>query len=821
MFPNQYDPKEVEAKLSNYWEKSGIYKWNPSENRESNFSIDTPPPTVSGMLHMGHVFSYTQTDFIARYQRMKGMNVFYPMGFDDNGLPTERLVEKVKDVRASHMQRHEFVEMCKQVVEESEESYKQICKSVALSIDWSQEYQTISNTSVKVSQMSFLDLYKKNLLERKYAPTFWDPIDMTAIAQAEMEDKEKQGHMAYIEFGNVSGSSIVIATTRPEMIPACVALFFHPDDERYKHLSGKEATTPIYNHSIPIIADEAVDPEKGTGLVMCCTFGDIQDIEWWKKHNLELKDVISLYGRMKNSGSYDGMKVSEARKTILEDLGEKVLKIESVTQFVKCAERSGAPLEIIPTNQWYIKILDYKDRLLGKANECEWHPEYMKVRLENWVKGLNQDWCISRQRYFGVPFPVWYSKREGEEGKIIIPDASQLPVDPLKDLPDGYSADEVEPDKDVMDTWATSSVTPQLNTHTISSEFSGGNDRHEKLFPFDLRPQGHEIIRTWAFYTLVKSMHHEDVKPWKNVMISGWCLASDKTKMSKSKGNVITPESLIQEKSSDVVRYWASTSKLGVDTAYSEDLMKIGKKLVNKIWNASKFCSIHISNMNGRPTTPKNDYSLGIIRESLDVWVLSKLSEAIKLASEEFEKFEYCGARVHIENFFWNDFCDNYMEFIKARVYNESEGGAAARQSAIYTIYHCLKAVLHLFAPFIPYVTEEVNSILFNGESIHRRGSWPKDIDHIMVESSLHQGAAMLAIIELVRKAKSINNASLRADLKLIKYSGIKLDSSVEADLLGAGNASDIKYVEILEGNNILVSECGKFSVYVEFATEA
>jgi len=823
MFPNQYQAKEVESRLTALWQEKSLYTWNPEEPRENNFSIDTPPPTVSGMLHMGHIFSYTQTDFIARYQRMRGMNVFYPMGFDDNGLPTERLVEKMKKVRASQMPRPEFVKLCEEVVAESEKEYKAICQSVAFSVDWGQEYQTVNATSRKISQMSFIDLFAKGLLERKYAPTFWDHIDLTAIAQAEIEDKEKQGHMHYINFSSEAGDDLVIATTRPEMIPACVALLCHPDDSRYQQFIGQNAITPIFNQKVPIIADPDVEQDKGSGLVMCCTFGDIQDIEWWRKHNLPVKDIINIYGKMQNSGPYDGMKITEARQKIAEDLKEKLLKQEPVTQFVKCAERSGVVLEIIPTHQWYIKVLDHKQQLLdvlekASLSECIWHPGYMKVRLDNWINGLNQDWCISRQRYFGVPFPVWYSKRPGEEGKILLPEISQLPVDPFADLPFGYSKDEVEPDNDVMDTWATSAVSPQLNSRAITKDMAIDYDRHQKLFPFDLRPQGHEIIRTWAFYTIVKSMHHEGVLPWKNLMISGWCLASDKTKMSKSKGNVITPQDLIEEKSADVVRYWASTSKLGVDTAYSDELMKIGKKLVNKLWNASKFCAIHLEHTEGIPTTAKNDYANGIINQDLDIWLLSRLSQTIQAAEEEFEKFEYCSARVAIENFFWNDLCDNYMEFIKARIYSEDAGNATARQSAIHTIHHCLHTILRLFAPFIPYVTDEINTIMFKDESVHKRGSWPKTSSHITDEKLLQQGQAMVVIMELVRKAKSVNNISLRAELSLVSYSGVQLSSSVHGDLLGAANAKEVQYVASLDGDNVLTSECGKFKVYVEFA---
>lgn len=816
--PEKYNSQEVEKKWRETWDKTQVYAYNSEEGRESTFSIDTPPPTVSGLLHMGHIFSYTQTDFIARYQRMKGMNVFYPMGFDDNGLPTERLVEKIKGVRAGKMPRADFIKICEEVVEESEQEFRALFKEIALSVDWTQEYQTISKHSRKISQMSFIDLFNKDLAYRKFSPTFWDPVDKTAIAQAEIEDKERKGYMNDIAFSTSTGEEIVIATTRPELIPACVAVFYNPLDGRYTHLTGKKAVTPIFNHEVSIIADESVNPEKGTGLVMCCTFGDIQDIEWWKKHNLTTKECISLDGKMVNSGKYNGLKVEETKKQIIEDLKTLGLlrKQEEVTQFVKCAERSGAPLEIIPTHQWYVTLLSHKDALIEKGRACNWYPDYMRIRLENWINGLNQDWCISRQRFFGVPFPAWYSKRRGEEGKILLADIDQLPVDPLTDLPKGYTREEVEPDYDVMDTWATSSISPQLNTSAITRSLAIDYDRHQKLYPFDLRPQAHEIIRTWGFYTIVKSLFHEDSIPWKNLMISGWCLASDKTKMSKSKGNVITPKELIIEKGSDVVRYWASTSKLGVDTAYSEELFKIGRKLVNKLWNASKFAGFHFAKLDGnQPTSPQEDIKNGKIFESLDLWILSELHKTIEGATAEFERFEYSDARVIMEDFFWNAFCDNYLELIKARAYDENKLNPKGQMSAVYTIYHCLKHILILFAPLLPHITEEINYHIFGGETLHKRGSWPKLENHWFKAEPYMQGIAALQVLELVRKFKSERNLSLRVPLKLVEWSGADLDSSVLNDLRLAANASEFKYNRAL--NNFSLSSLdGKYSIYAE-----
>ncbi len=816
----QYTPGEIEKKWQALWEQKQIYKWDENAARSDSFVIDTPPPTVSGSLHMGHVFSYTQTDFIARFQRMHGKNVFYPMGFDDNGLPTERLVEKLKGIRANQMPREEFTKLCQEVVVDAESEFKNMLQTIALSIDWSQVYQTVSSSSRRISQMSFLDLYKKGKIERKNAPTFWDPVDQTTIAQAEIEDKEKAGVMNDVVFTTEAGDQIVIATTRPELICACVAVFFHPEDERYKSLEGKNAVTPFFKHKVRILADSDVDPEKGTGLVMCCTFGDIQDIQWWKRYNLAIKDCIKANGQMQNAGNYDGLYVKDARSKIIEDLKAAGLLIKQVelTQFVKCAERSGAPLEIITSPQWYIKVLDAKEQILEKANQCNWNPAYMKVRLENWVKGLNQDWCISRQRYFGVPFPAWYSKRIGEEGKIIIADVDQLPVDPLVDLPKGYTREEVTADSDVMDTWATSSISPQLNSMAINQDFAVDYERHKKLFPADLRPQAHEIIRTWAFYTIVKAMYHENSIPWKNLMISGWCLDANRAKMSKSKGNVVTPRELIEQKGADIVRYWASNSKLGVDIAYSEEVFKIGHRLCTKLWNASKFVHIHLANVEGMPSTTKNDINQGIIFESLDLWLITKLTKVIDNATKSFMQFEYCDARTYIEEFFWKDFCDNYLELIKGRIYNEEPNQQKSRQSAIYTLHHTLKTLFKLFAPFMPHIVEQLHEDIFKAtDSIHQKGNWPKLEEYHQDDQAGKEGENCIAILELVRKYKSTHNLSLKTQLNLVEYSGIELSGSSSVDLKNAANTNVITYSQTLSGDNLLISEDNKVSVKVAY----
>ncbi|HJD59840.1 MAG TPA: valine--tRNA ligase, partial [Rickettsia endosymbiont of Omalisus fontisbellaquei] len=717
-FPKNYNFTENEKKWQKIWQEKQIYAYDPNIPKEETYVIDTPPPTVSGQLHIGHVYSYTQTDFIVRFQRMIGKNIFYPMGFDDNGLPTERLVEKQKQIKAYNMSRDEFINICEGVVASEEEKFRSLFNQIALSVDWSLEYQTISPLSRKISQMSFLDLVKKGEIYRNDQPILWDPVDCTALAQADIEDKEKTSFMNYITFKTEQGDPLTIATTRPELLPACVAVFYHPDDKRYNHLAGKFAVTPLFKDKVPMLADPLVQPDKGSGLVMCCTFGDQTDITWWKTHNLPLKTIITKKGTIDfpHDMGIDGLKIKEARTKIIDILKEQelLIKQEEITQTVKCAERSGAPLEILTVPQWFVKTISHKEALLKRATELNWHPQSMKIRLENWINAISWDWCISRQRYFGVPFPVWYSKRVGEEGKILYADVTQLPVDPLKDLPIGYSKEEVEPDLDVMDTWATSSVSPQLSTHGISDNFAVNKDRHDKLFPMDLRPQAHEIIRTWAFYTILKAHLHQNTLPWKNIMVSGWCLAEDRSKMSKSKGNVLVPEKLLEQYGSDVIRYWSANSRLGSDTAYSEDVMKNGKRLLNKLWNAAKFVSIHFDKLKGEDKKAKLLDVKEKITNEFDQWIINKLVELVKLTTNELQNYEYANAMQLTEKFFWSVFCDNYLEISKTRSYDEENKNPQGQYSSILTLYHIMQTLLKLFAPFIPHITEELYQILYN-----------------------------------------------------------------------------------------------------------
>ncbi|HJK85701.1 MAG TPA: valine--tRNA ligase [Candidatus Megaira endosymbiont of Stentor roeselii] len=822
-FPKKYKFDESEKKWQIFWQENAIYHWSKSEARENSFIVDTPPPGVSGQLHIGHVYSYTHTDFIVRHRRMKGKNVFYPMGFDDNGLPTERLVEKEKNIRANSVSRKEFINICNEVIAKEETKFRALFNRIALSVDWNLEYQTINPLSCKISQMSFLDLIEKGQIYRDSQPMLWDSVDQTALAQAEIEDREKVTFMNDILFSLENGDKITIATTRPELLPACVSVFFHPEDKRYNYLEGQFAFTPLFNVKVPLLADDMVDPEKGTGLVMCCTFGDQTDIAWWRKHKLPTNIIISKQGRIENiqfdnsfankikaeqfAAQLTGLTVTAARSKIIELLKKEGLLVNQVQklQTVKCAERSGAPLEILTTPQWFIKTIIHKEALLKKSDELNWYPKFMKIKLDRWIEGIGMDWCISRQRYFGVPFPVWYSKRAGEEGKPIFAKNHQLPVDPLVDLPEGYNKEEVIPDYDVMDTWATSSVSPQLNSHGVSNNHMVDENRYKKLFPADLRPQAHEILRTWAFYTMLKAYLHENTLPWKDIMVSGWCLAQDKSKMSKSKGNVLIPEILLEAHGSDVIRYWCASSKLGTDAAYSEDVINNGKRLVNKLWNAAKFASTHFEKISD------SDKALSLcgvkhkITRDFDKYLVNQVVDLVDYADQELTNYEYATAIDKTEKFFWALFCDNYLEITKTRAYNENGEDDEGALSTHLTLYHTLKTLLQLFAPIVPHITEELFHILYAkdiSESIHMRGSWPNIREAKFTDIDETKSEDLLEILELVRKIKAQDNLSIKSPISYIEIEGIKLPDNLISDLKNVTSAKEILYVEQLTSQN-------------------
>lgn len=832
----KYNIKENEAKWQQYWQDAKIFKfdWNDINNRNNIYSIDTPPPHVSGALHMGHIFSYTQMDIIARFQRMIGKNVFYPIGFDDNGLPSERYVEKKINKKSKSMDRQEFVAICDKEIQDAEKFMKDNFIKINHSYDFDLAYRTISPTARKVSQMSFLDLYKKGKLYRKEEPIIWDVVDQTALAQTEAEDAEVESQMNYIKFKiKDSNDNLIIMTTRPELLPACVAIFAHPDDfEKYKN---KTAITPL-GVEVPILFDESVEKEKGTGVMMCCTFGDNADVEKYKKYNLPLKIIINEKGCLyfdnvpeieeKYTSRLNGLFSTKAREEILNILQEegKIVKDpEKIIHNVKVGERSKSPLEILVKNQWNIDVLSIKDELHKKASEIKWHPDWMENRIHSWIDGLSWNWTISRQRFFGVPVPCWYSKRKGEEGRVILPNVEDLPVDPTVDLPKGYTKDEVIAETDVFDTWMTSSISPQLSTQCINEDFCCDKNRAEAInIPFDLRPQAHDIIRTWAFCTITKAYYHENKIPWKNIFISGYCLASDGTKMSKSKGNGVDPIKTLNEFGADPIRYWTGKATLGNDTPYSVDMIKNGQKLITKLFNSAKFCEMGFENINTPILTAKQDIENKTIFETIDLWIISKMQSTIETTINNFNEYNYSLALDIIENFFWNDFCDNYLEIVKARSYGlnfltysgidistvskeEQEKIIKGQQSAIKTIYYIFNAILKLFAPFVPAICDEIYSCIYENEfnkvkSVSSRGNFAKVEDFIENKDIEKIGQIILDTIANVRKEKSEKNISIKETIDNITIKSslndkIKSDDGLIKDLKNVCNVKEILFI--------------------------
>ena len=743
----------LEQKWTARWEADGRYRFDRTQPREAVYSIDTPPPTVSGSLHVGHVFSFTHTDTIARFKRMRGMAVFYPMGWDDNGLPTERRVQNYFGVRCDPslpydpsfvppdkpgkhvlpVSRPNFIELCARLTAEDEKAFEHLWKFLGLSVDWSLTYATIDRRAQRVSQMAFLRLLKRDLAYQLEAPTLWDVDFKTAVAQAELEDREQPGAYHRIRFVRPDGGFVEIDTTRPELIPACVALVAHPDDARYKPLFGTDAVTPLFGARVPVKAHALADPEKGSGVAMICTFGDVTDVVWWRELGLSVRAVIQPNGALRPvtwgepgwesidpsraQQHYDqlaGLSAVKARARIVELLresGDMLGEPRPITHAVKFYEKGDRPLEIVTSRQWFVKTMEYRDPLLEKGRELQWHPSYMQARLDNWINGLTGDWCISRQRFFGVPFPVWYKVRADgttDYAARLVPDESRLPIDPSTDAPNGYRADQrnvpggFTGDPDVMDTWATSSLTPQ-----IAGGWDGDPDLFQRVFPMDVRPQAHDIIRTWLFSTMLRSYFEHGSLPWRHAAISGWILDPDRKKMSKSKGNVVTPMALLEEHGSDGVRYWAARGGPGADTAFDTGQMKVGRRLAIKLLNASKFVLARCE--------PR-----GAVTHVLDRGLLTNLLQLVRDATDRFEQYDYTWVLQHTEAFFW-DFCDNYLELAKARKYGDrTEAEAASANTAMLLT---LSVLTRLFAPFLPFVAEETWS-WWHHDSVHT-ATWP------------------------------------------------------------------------------------------------
>ena len=824
----------IEARWMQRWEADATYRFDRDASREGVFAIDTPPPTVSGSLHIGHVFSYTHTDTIARYQRMQGKAVFYPIGWDDNGLATERRVQNVtgvrcdpsvpydaefqppffgdvpKDHRAIPASRPNFVDLCYRVTHEDEAVFEALFRRLGLSVDWSLLYTTIGDRARRVSQRMFLRNLARGEAYQQDAPTLYDIDERTAVAQAEMEDREMPGAYHKLAFhrvveGRTDGNGdLVIDTTRPELLASCVAMVAHPDDPRYQPMFGTTVRTPLFDVEVPVLAHHLADPEKGTGIAMICTFGDTTDVTWWRELNLPSRALIGFDGRFateapewittdagrEHYAALAGLSPKQAQKKVVELLqasGEMLGEARPISHPVKFYERGTRPLEIVATRQWYIRNGGrdnaLRDALVARGDEVTWHPGFMRHRYDNWVGGLNGDWLISRQRFFGVPVPVWYGlDADGNPNyhDVLVPSDDRLPIDPSTDCPDGFTNEQrgvpggFIGDPDVMDTWATSSLTPQ-----IAADWDNDSDLFDRVFPYDMRPQAHDIIRTWLFSTMVRSHHEHGSVPWRHAALSGWILDPDRKKMSKSKGNVVTPIDLLEQYGTDAIRYWAASGRPGVDTALDEGQMKIGRKLGTKLLNASKFVL-------GFDEPPAG----AVPTEPIDVAMLARLQAVIGEATAAFEAFDYARALEATEQFFWW-FCDDYVELVKSRAYglHGAEGAASAQAS----LRQALHTILRLFAPFIPFVTDEVWSWWQPG-SVHSQ-PWPGDEPNNGDAALLEPVCEVLAA---VRRAKTEAKASQKAAVSLLVVRGpAELHAQIvaaEADLRLAGSLADVRY---------------------------
>ncbi|MDQ2903818.1 MAG: valine--tRNA ligase [Chloroflexota bacterium] len=801
MLPNRYDFREAEPRLARLWADSGTYAFDSAASGPI-FTIDTPPPTVSGQLHLGHCYSYTQTDIIARYRRMHGERVLYPMGFDDNGLPTERYVEKTIKRNATDMERQAFIDACLQVTQQTEDRFEELWKRLGLSIDWSYRYSTISPEARRISQWSFIQLYRAGRAYTQVAPALWCPECQTAIAQAEVEDATLPTQFSTLAFHLHGGAILPIATTRPELLPACVAIFVHPDDARYAHLVGTTARIESSAFSqqseigVPILADTLADPAKGSGAVMCCTFGDSTDVRWWHTHQLPLRAAIARDGHMTElAGPLAGLPSAEARQRIVSDLAEKgqILQQETIEHAVGTHERCGTPVEYLHTRQWFIHVLDQKERLLEAGRKIRWYPEYMRVRYEHWVENLQWDWCISRQRYFGVLFPAWTCRACGE---LILAELEQLPIDPQSSQPlkpCACGSTDFQPETDVMDTWATSSCTPLL-----LACWPDDPAWFEQHFPASLRPQAHDIIRTWTFYTIVKAIYHTGEIPWRDIMISGHGLSTERRKLSKSKqpqaeDSAAGPMEIIEQESADALRYWATSGRTGADSPFSLEIIANGRRLVTKLWNACRFAQGHLVGLDAATLAGETcPYTL----LATDRWLLSRLTRTIARVTAELNNYEYATARQEVERFFWSDLCDNYLELVKSRLYN---GSQAERGAAQWTLYHALLSTLKLLAPYLPYITEELYQGLFRQwdtcASIHH-ASWPAQHPAWLDEEVEASGEALLELLSQVRRYKAGRGLSVGAQLETLHVEvPSALLTTLQAALVDLKSAVRVRHV--------------------------
>lgn len=833
----KFNTDTIENNCIKFWKEDNTYKFDKTRDRIDTFAIDTPPPTVSGSLHIGHIMSYTQADILARYQRMTGKTVFFPIGWDDNGLPTERRVQNYFNIKCDteipyikdfnpihkdkfdepqkHISRKNFIEVCQGLIEKDEVVFESVFRKMGFSYDWDLKYSTISKTAIEVAQKNFIELYKSGNAFIKSSPTMWDITFGTAVAQAEIEDKTINGYFHDIKFTTEDGFEFIISTTRPEYLPTCIAIVTNPNDDRYKHLIGKTAITPLFNTKVKIFGDIHADSEKGTGIMMVCTFGDNEDVKFWKANNLPLRQIINKDGKitetdfLKNNKFYDeliGLTIKVARKKIVEQLKENGYLMSEprlISHSVKFYEKGDEPIEIITSRQWFIKLLDKKEKLKEMGNKVDWFPEHMGLRLQNWIDGLNQDWAISRQRFFGVPFPVWYrldkDKNPIYEEPII---SNKLPCDPTIDFPEGFSEDQRGKENgfiaecDVMDTWAISSLTPKIAEKIA----------YKEIGIFDARPQAHDIIRTWAFYTIAQSLLSKNTIPWKQAWISGFVLDPDRKKMSKSKGNVITPDQILSKYGSDAVRLWAASGKFGTDSTADEKFMDQKRKLVMKFYNASKFV------FNFKEKLDKQE-----IYNEVDLAFISKLKKAIFDCDKAFNENDYTGALNLTEKIFW-DFCDNYIEIVKTRAYS---GDISALSSLRFLII----VFCAMFAPFIPFITEEIwqtspyklsNTFIElskESDSIHRNlypSYWKYFKDGKIDEDKIINYNNLSDLVGQIRKIKTENEKSVKYPIEKLSIKNDNFLRKAEKDIKNVLNVSDIIFDEENTASTLIWGELEK-----------
>ncbi len=786
-------------------------------NRSHNFTIDTPPPTVSGSLHIGHIFSYTQADIVARYKRMTDHNVFYPFGFDCNGLATERFVEKKHKTGVGKLGREKFIELCLSTTEEMKKEFVALWRTIGISADFEKTYSTIDKREQKISQESFVRLFHDNHLYQKNEPALFCTTCRTSVAQAELDDKEVATTFNDIQFTTQAGEKIIIATTRPELLPSCVAVLYNPNDTKYLHLAGQMGIVPIFGNEVPFVADESVQIDKGTGLVMCCTFGDKTDIEWFKKFKFPYKQSIGFDGRWTaETGPLAGLKVHEARVKILELLTAEnlVLNKKNIMHNVNVHERCKNEIEYTVLPQWFIKVVEHKEKFLELADQITWSPAFMKSRYIDWVKNLSWDWCISRQRVFGIPFPVWYCN---DCNAILVADIKDLPIDPQETTYKNGACDKcqssnIRPEKDVMDTWNTSSITPyivkQLYYDTDESPF----EKQDDFIPMSMRPQAHDIIRTWAFYTIIKSWMHGNTIPWKEIVVSGFVLSEQKEKISKSQGNSPTePSVLAKQFAPDAIRYWTATGTLGQDIAFSIDQIKIGQKLMNKLWNAFSFINMHtqeykhVAVPSTEPSFVKTSADkLGVVNQ----WMLDASTTALEKYKTTLDKNEFGLALQSVERLFWNDFCDNYLEIIKDQLFHPENYTPEQVDVTRWTLHTVGLRILQCYAPYLPHITENIYQEIYKtsvGESSLHITQLQKNMHAIDADNNAAM-EKMLEVIATVRKLKTEQQLSLKTELQtLTLHESLNYIFADQENIIkGVTTAKKIVYASHIEKSELL-----------------